>query len=1095
MRKNYGFVLLIFVLCAASLRAAPVTQEQALQTAEAFFASAPLTRSAGGVRLVYAPAATRATGGDTPYYIFSPESGHGFVVVSGDDMLSPIVGYSYTSPTNGQLPDAMRAWLDEYARYVDDVRLGQTSAPSEEPQGGEAIEPLLRTTWDQGMPYNQLCPNQWPTGCVATSMAQLMKYHEWPDQGEGVLSHSAGQVDLSTYTYDWENMLDTYPLTWDDEGQQVPDGYTDEQALAVATLMRDCGYSVDMSYGQYESGAQTMRMVAALYEHFKYAPTVRYLERQMYTTTHWTDIIRSELKASRPMNYSGQTKAGAGHSFVCDGIDENDLLHINWGWSGYFDGYFDMNILAPEGIGTGGGDASGYFLEQGLVVGIRSRTEADTGVEPECRISVHDFNVSVNTGDNKWLTLSIGRIANTSMKSLYVDLQLLWPGRNGGEDVLTNSLRFRSRGDIEPCKYASNAMTEYYDLPTEPGTYPFRLVNVTNQQAGTYEPIDTGDFSDGGTLTVSEDGTVTVTMNKPGLKGELELVSATAPSALFAGNGGSVKAVFRNTGEQVLNPELFLALVPADVDETGLTDYSAYVNTSSTAGVGYIYTTQPFVYGQAEGESTCSVWKIDAPGTYKVRFCKPEWDADYNRVYLPIGGAMDQTVEVAALPDYPVYIMSGPITLSSTVFDRREAYMNVSLPQGTLTADYEGCFELWAKKKGDNAAEEFRLFTSGEFYLSAGYQSERQISGNANLTMAEPGEYEAYLKYFVQGEWRRMEGEYNSATFTVTDSEVALYYLSAPAVINGGQAVPLDGMVEVEVTLTPLKDSEGVLFIAAYTPDYYRALYMKGEMPVSLKSGESQTFKVTCYSARSSEGIPTGQYKLEIYFNPTVAEDWMSFSPGDYEASLSFELTEPLPIPLVQNSETLINGDSDMVVEQGESGHFKAEFRTEEAFHGELCLNCVDWQGKAILESTPAQTAIEPGASKEVALPFSCPMDTELAYYEYDYYARPDGYNAFGLVDKNGFSRGVIVEQYTGIEDEQAETSCRLVPQRGSFLLQGAETGSHVRVVTLGGSLVYEGTAQSTEMLIPMTGAAQGFYLVIVKDKDGKRTVLKGILK
>ena len=300
---------------------------------------------------------------------------------------------------------------------------------------------------------------------------------------------------------------------------------------------------------------------------------------------------------------------------------------------------------------------------------------------------------------------------------------------------------------------------------------------------------------------------------------------------------------------------------------------------------------------------------------------------------------------------------------------------------------------------------------------------------------------------------------------------------------------------EVEVTLTPLKDSEGVLFIAAYTPDYYRALYMKGEMPVSLKSGESQTFKVTCYSARSSEGIPTGQYKLDIYFNPTVAEDWMSFSPGDYEASISFELTEPLPIQLVQNSETLINGDLDMFVEQGESGHFKAEFRTEEAFHGELCLNCVDWQGKAILESTPAQTAIEPGASKEVALPFSCPMDTELVYYEYDYYARPDGYNAFGLVDKNGFSRGVCVEQYTGIEDEQAETSCRLVPQHGSFLLQGAEAGSHVRVVTLGGSLVYEGTAQSTEMLIPMTGAAQGFYLIIVENKDGKKTALKGILK
>ena len=1023
-------------------------------------------------------------------------------MVSGDDALSPIVGYSYTSPTDGQLPDAMLAWLGEYARYVDDVRLGQASAPSEEPQGGEAIEPLLRTTWDQGMPYNQLCPNQWPTGCVATSMAQLMKYHEWPDQGEGVLSHSAGQVDLSTYTYDWENMLDTYPLTWNDEGQQVPDGYTDEQAKAVATLMRDCGYSVDMNYGKYESGAQNPRMVAALYEHFKYAPTVRYLERPMYTTAHWTEIIRNELKAGRPVNYSGATKAGAGHSFVCDGIDENDLLHINWGWSGYFDGYFDMNILAPEGIGTGGGDASGYFLEQGLVVGVRPRTESDAGVEPECRMSVFDFNVSVSSGDNKWLSLSIGRIANTSMKSLYVDLQLLWPGRNGGEDVLTNSLRFRSRGDMEPCMYLPNAKTEYYDLPTEPGTYPFRLVNLTEWHydeggnvEGTYEPIDAGDFSDGGTLTVAEDGTVTVAMNKSELKGELELVSATTSSPLFAGMEGSVNAVFRNTGEQVLNPELFLALVPADVDETGLTDYSAYVNTSSVAGMGYTYTTRPFVYGQAEGESKCTVWKIDAPGTYKVRFCKPEWDADYNRVYLPIGGAMDQTVEVAALPDYPVYIMSDPITLSSTVFDRGEQGMGVTLPRGEMTSGYEGRLELWAKKKGDDTAQEFRLFTSGEIYLPAGYQEKRSFAGNVDLSMAEPGEYEAYLKYFVQGEWRRMEGEYNSATFTVTDSEVALYYLSAPAVINGGQAVPLDGMVEVEVTLTPLKDSEGVLFIAAYTPDYYRALYMKGEMPVSLKSGESQTFKVTCYSARSSEGIPTGQYKLDINFNPTVIEDWMSFSPGDYEASLSFELTEPLPIPLVQNSETLINGDLDMVVEQGESGYFTTEFQTEEAFHGELCLNCVDWQGKTILESAPVQTVIEPGASKEVALPFSCPMDTELAYYEYDYYARPDGYNAFGLVDSNIFSRGISVEQYTGIEDEQAETACRLIPQHGAFLLQGIEPQSRVTVVTVSGSLVYEGTAQSTEMLIPMAGAAQGFYLIIVKDKDGKKTVLKGILK
>lgn len=315
------------------------------------------------------------------YYVFNTDGKKGFVIISGDDELTELVGYSNEGEFRSEnAPENLRAWLDGYAAFVRSVR-DRESRPMHASVNNATpvVEPLVTTRWNQGEPYNLLCPYDssvgvtCPTGCAATSMAQLINYHEWPVQGKGTKSYNSSYgrltVDFSKSVYDWANMKDRYESYYD-EDKNIVNEWTDTEANAVAKLMYDCGVALEMTYGPYSSGAADTEMPLALCNYFNYHADL--ITRDGHTVDEFLARIKEELDNSRPLVFNGQG-SGGGHSYIVDGYDSNDYLHVNWGWGGISDGYFNVSYMNPDDLGTGGG--SGGFNEmQSIVVAYPDET-------------------------------------------------------------------------------------------------------------------------------------------------------------------------------------------------------------------------------------------------------------------------------------------------------------------------------------------------------------------------------------------------------------------------------------------------------------------------------------------------------------------------------------------------------------------------------------------------------------------------------------------------------------------------------------------------------------------------------------------------
>lgn len=363
-------MLLLTVFMSLTAWAENITAEQALQQAQSFLKS---HKAANGRR--NAPAAApqmKLAGQVSGLYVFNATDG-GFVIVSNDDRTVPVLGYSDSGSFDpSTMPDNMRAWLQGYAdeiKWMDDHNIQpvqQASARRESATVKRTVSPMISTLWNQDTPYNNLVPEYEQgklsaTGCVATAMAQIMKYHKWPKDETPVIPHYGLQTtDLSSVTFDWNNMIEDYS-----------DGYSDTQANAVATLMLYCGVSVEMSYGA-SSGASTKNVAVALRKYYNYDEfTTRYIDRKDYSYAEWVEQIYEELAAERPVCYGGQS-SGGGHEFVVDGFDTDDYFHINWGWGGQSNGYFRLALLDPAEQGIGGSSTDdGFHYGQDAVIGIQ----------------------------------------------------------------------------------------------------------------------------------------------------------------------------------------------------------------------------------------------------------------------------------------------------------------------------------------------------------------------------------------------------------------------------------------------------------------------------------------------------------------------------------------------------------------------------------------------------------------------------------------------------------------------------------------------------------------------------------------------------
>ncbi len=390
-------LLLTSVLLASLLLwAAPVSPEQALNEAAAFVAQ----KQGAGRPLKMASHAQRLKSEAQMgyYYVFNIGVDQGFVIVSGDDRTAPILGYSDQGRfDSSRLPVNMRSWLEGYAeqmRILDEMTDDQARKSLVAPRSAvsvptrNSIAPLITTRWDQASPYWNECPEFMSiteagdtvgdlafTGCVATSMSQIMKFYNWPPKttkdipsydlvipGDNY-SYATQPTDLlPVTTFDWEHMRDSYTGSEDEVSK-----------TAVAHLMVYVGHAVKSQYGVSSTGAYTDDIPKGFTEYFAYdKSTIQIKFRTDFTQEAWNELVYQELASGRPMIYNGTAGSGGGHSFVCDGYEYGDYFHINWGWGGMGNGFFRLAVLNPRESGIGGSSsAEGYNMKQNVILGIR----------------------------------------------------------------------------------------------------------------------------------------------------------------------------------------------------------------------------------------------------------------------------------------------------------------------------------------------------------------------------------------------------------------------------------------------------------------------------------------------------------------------------------------------------------------------------------------------------------------------------------------------------------------------------------------------------------------------------------------------------
>lgn len=445
-------LLMLSVIVSTMMMADDVTPQQALEQASQFVKSRKAR--GGGPRLAPGtqPKLTLASR-VSDLYVFNINDDAGYVIVSNDDVAVPILGYSDSGSFDANnIPDNMRAWLQGYADEIAWAKANHVKPAANAPMKaalGNNVDPLLTTRWDQGAPYNAFCciatGEGVVTGCVATAMAQVMYYTETrannttttttaeiPGYTSGTKGYNLSAIPAGS-TINWDKMKNYYSSTY-------LDGYSYEEAVAVAKLMLYCGVSVQMDYGpgsEGGSGAAVSVVDWALINYFGYnAETTQHLDRDSYTYANWEKIIYHELSQGRPVLYAGQAykivdstpneNQRAGHAFVCDGYkyeNDNSYFHINWGWGGTSDNYFALSALEPSDQGYGGaqGGYTGFNYMQEAIIGVQKADGTGT-VAPEVYtaegIALRLVSINISENPTKVSTTTpitiTARLANNS---------------------------------------------------------------------------------------------------------------------------------------------------------------------------------------------------------------------------------------------------------------------------------------------------------------------------------------------------------------------------------------------------------------------------------------------------------------------------------------------------------------------------------------------------------------------------------------------------------------------------------------------------------------------------------------------------------
>ena len=408
-------IISIVLLCAFEAAAYDVEESRARSVAQRFFERNGLTADFKNV----SASESKASGDEPMFYIYNSEN-EGFVVISADDFTRPILAYSLDHKFNtADIPAEVRWWLNETEKAIrtlkeqgrvevgpeilsawEDCTGGLTKA------GGTKIE-LNTVQWHQDSPFNDKCPivdgERCVSGCVPTALAELMCYYGWPEKGSGT---------IESYTDGNDNVLKGYELgtvyNWAElqklTDEEEADAASDEVKENAAQLLKDVGYAMQCSYSPSGTGAYESDIMEYFCGKFAYNKGAELIYRQHYTPEDWIGIVRSQLETSHPVYYTGDDSDG-GHAFLIDGIDENDLVHFNFGWGSGYNGFFWIG--------------SEFYGGQAAIINLYPDEEGTSEYAP-AKISVYNYTLSGSISAGKSFKITFNCLNHGATFSGYV---------------------------------------------------------------------------------------------------------------------------------------------------------------------------------------------------------------------------------------------------------------------------------------------------------------------------------------------------------------------------------------------------------------------------------------------------------------------------------------------------------------------------------------------------------------------------------------------------------------------------------------------------------------------------------------------------
>ncbi len=423
MKRTTYFLILMNIVTMNLLYASSIDSITAKNVAENFY------RTHSRVSLLNLSVTyTEKTGtGEALYFVFNVNGDDGFVIVSADDAALPILGYSTVGHyVSANLPPNFTYWMQNYRKQIAYLKQQQIQASPEIKSKWQhnsnsiarissinliastpTVGPLLSTTWSQSPYYNMLCPGGSQTGCVATAMAQTMKYWNYPARGTGVGSY----CDCG-YLQNYGTLSANFAATnynWSDMPAILGSASSAKEDSSIAILMYDIGVSVHMIYNTSASGAfvtiadgAPVCAQTALVQYFGYDPkTLNGVQRSSFSDSIWVALLKNELDNKRPFLYAGVDATYGGHVWVCDGYQTDSLFHMNWGWGGYYNGYFAISALNPDG--------HNFTSNEEALIGIKPPFETQFTASPlvacsNATVKFTDQSTSMGTiSGRKWL--------------------------------------------------------------------------------------------------------------------------------------------------------------------------------------------------------------------------------------------------------------------------------------------------------------------------------------------------------------------------------------------------------------------------------------------------------------------------------------------------------------------------------------------------------------------------------------------------------------------------------------------------------------------------------------------------------------------